>query len=135
MHYTSHHAVVSRCTFILFQGVREDTGDRVELYSDEDEDYSSPEEGSDSEPMTEDPSFRHHPTPRSMGQPRKLRDRSSGKGGHRYLHGTHGRTINCDGEFPYNRGCCLFQSKSTPEEHQAEVCGAAEKVQNARRVG
>ena len=37
-----------------FQGVQEEAVDRVEMYSDEDEDYSSPEEGSDSEPMLED---------------------------------------------------------------------------------
>ena len=66
----------------FLQGVREDTGDRVEMYSDEDEDYSSPEEGSDSEPMTEDPSFRHHQPSRSI-HPRKVRERSSSKGGHR----------------------------------------------------
>ena len=71
---------MSNFILLVLQGVREDTGDRVEIYSDEDEDYSSPEEGSDSEPMTEDPSFRHH-SPRPMHP--KRRERSSSKGGHR----------------------------------------------------
>ena len=35
---------------MTFQREREETSERVELYSDE-EDYSSAEEGSDSEPM------------------------------------------------------------------------------------
>ena len=36
--------------FFPFQSVSEEGADRVEIYSDDDEEYSSPEEGSDSEP-------------------------------------------------------------------------------------
>ena len=38
----------------LFQSVSEEGTERVEIFSDEDEDFSSPEEGSDSEPMLDD---------------------------------------------------------------------------------
>lgn len=46
-----------------FQGVQGETGDRDLMYSDDDEDFSSPEEGSDSEPMLDEisatrPAFR-----------------------------------------------------------------------------
>ena len=43
------------CPFLLlFQSVSEEGTERVEIFSDEDEDFSSPEEGSDSEPMLDD---------------------------------------------------------------------------------
>ena len=40
--------------FIFFQSVSEEGADRVEIFSDDDDDFSSPEEGSDSEPMLDD---------------------------------------------------------------------------------
>ena len=39
---------------IFFQSVSEEGADRVEIFSDDDDDFSSPEEGSDSEPMLDD---------------------------------------------------------------------------------
>ena len=38
----------------FFQSVSEEGADRVEIFSDDDDDFSSPEEGSDSEPMLDD---------------------------------------------------------------------------------
>ena len=38
----------------LLQSVSEEGADRVEIFSDDDDDFSSPEEGSDSEPMLDD---------------------------------------------------------------------------------
>ena len=58
------------------------------MYSDEDEDYSSQDElgGSDSEGMTEDPSYPHrHASSRPIHRKDHRRDRASGKAGHRCL--------------------------------------------------
>ena len=38
----------------FLQSVSEEGADRVEIFSDDDDDFSSPEEGSDSEPMLDD---------------------------------------------------------------------------------
>ena len=60
---------------LLFQGVAEEGAERVEMYSDDDEEYTSPEEGSDSEPMLDD----QPPSRRLLAGGRKGRGLGSSK--------------------------------------------------------
>ena len=63
--------------FFLQSVVSEEGADRVEIFSDEDDEFSSPEEGSDSEPMLED-QVSHS---RRLVSGRKARGLGSGKAG------------------------------------------------------
>jgi hypothetical protein len=56
---------------LYFQSVSEEGADRVEIYSDEDEEYTSPEEGSDSEPMLDDQVPSHSSARRLLSSARK----------------------------------------------------------------
>ena len=60
---------------IIFQSVSEEGADRVEIFSDEDDEFSSPEEGSDSEPMLDD----QVSSSRRLVSARKSRGLGSGK--------------------------------------------------------
>merc|ERR1712158_237498 len=56
------------------KSVSEEGADRVEIFSDDDDDFSSPEEGSDSEPMLDD-----QVSTRRLMSGRKARGLGSGK--------------------------------------------------------